>query len=65
MKVRLACVAVAVVCLLGPTQLSADVVIDWNNVLLEAIRVARWARPAVSGHGDDARRDLRCGELDR
>jgi PAP2 superfamily len=39
MKVRLACVAVAVVCLLGPTQLSADVVTDWNNVLLEAIRV--------------------------
>ena len=39
MKFRLTCVAVAVVCLLWPTRLSADVIIDWNNVMLEAIRV--------------------------
>ena len=39
MKVRPACAAVAVVCLLGPARLSADVITDWNNVLLDAIRV--------------------------
>ena len=38
MKIRLACAAVAVVCLLGPARLSADVIIDWNNVLLDAVR---------------------------
>jgi hypothetical protein len=38
MKTRLACVAVAVVCLLGPARLSADEIIDWNNVLLNAVR---------------------------
>ena len=38
MKIRLACAAVAVVCLLGPARLSADEIIDWNNVLLDAIR---------------------------
>ena len=39
MKFRLTCAAVAVVCLLGPARLSADEVIDWNNVMLDAIRV--------------------------
>ena len=39
MKIRLACAAVAVVCLLGPARLSADEIIDWNNVMLDAIRV--------------------------
>jgi hypothetical protein len=38
MKVRLACAAVAVVCLLGPARLSADVVTDWNRVVVDAIR---------------------------
>ena len=38
MKTRLACAAVAVVCLLGPARLSADEIIDWNNVLLNAVR---------------------------
>ena len=38
MKTRLACAAVAVVCLLGPARLSADEIIDWNNVLLGTIR---------------------------
>ncbi len=38
MKTRLACAAVVVVCLLGPARLSADVVIDWNNVMFDAIR---------------------------
>src|SRR5688572_24312349 len=39
MKVRLACAAAAFACLLVPTRSSADVIIDWNNVLQEAIRV--------------------------
>src|SRR5688572_5241268 len=39
MKTRLACVVVAVVCLVTPARLSADVVTDWNNVLLDANRV--------------------------
>ena len=38
MKIRSACAAVAVVCLLGPARLSADEIIDWNNVLLDTIR---------------------------
>ena len=38
MKIRLACAAVAVVCLFGPARLSADEIIDWNNVLLNAVR---------------------------
>ena len=38
MKVRPACAAVALVCLLGPARLSADEIIDWNNVLLNAVR---------------------------
>ena len=38
MKIRLACAAVAVVCLFGPARLSADEIIDWNNVLLDTIR---------------------------
>jgi len=37
MKFRSACTAVAVVCLLSPARLSADVIIDWNNVMLDAI----------------------------
>ncbi len=66
MKVRLACAAVAVVCLLGPARLSADEVTDWNNVMLEAIRVDSMnGLRADAGHGDDAHRNLRCGELDR
>lgn len=39
MKVRLACAAAAFACLLVPVRLPADVIIDWNNVLQEAIRV--------------------------
>jgi hypothetical protein len=38
MKTRLASAAVAVVCLLGPARLSADEIIDWNNVMLDAVR---------------------------
>ena len=38
MKIRLACAAVAVVCLFGPARLSADEIIDWNNILLDAVR---------------------------
>ena len=38
MKIRLACAAVALVCLFGPARLSADEIIDWNNVLLNAVR---------------------------
>ena len=38
MKFRPVCAAVAVVCLLGPARLSADVIVDWNNVLLGTIR---------------------------
>ena len=38
MKTRLACAAVAVVCLFGPARLSADEIIDWNNILLNAVR---------------------------
>ena len=38
MKFRPVCAAVAVVCLLGPARLSADVIIDWNNVMLGTIR---------------------------
>ena len=38
MKFRPAFAAVAVVCLLGPARLSADVIIDWNNTLLNAVR---------------------------
>ena len=38
MKVRPACAAVAVVCLFGPARLSADEIIDWNNILLNAVR---------------------------
>ena len=38
MKVRPIWAAVALVSLLGPAQLSADVIIDWNNVLLDATR---------------------------
>ena len=37
MKVRLACVAVAVVSLIAPARLSADEIIDWNNVMLDTI----------------------------
>src|SRR5687767_12548852 len=44
MRIRIACVAVAVVSLLGPTRLSADVIIDWNNELLAAFR----SPPAVN-----------------
>ena len=39
MKTRLTFASVAVVCLIGPARLSADVVTDWNNVMFEAIRV--------------------------
>jgi PEP-CTERM motif len=39
MKIRPVCAAMAFVCLLGPARLSADVIIDWNNVMLDAIRV--------------------------
>jgi hypothetical protein len=39
MKVGLVLVAVAVVSLVAPARLSADVIIDWNNVLLDAIRM--------------------------
>src|SRR5688500_300953 len=38
MKTRLACAAVALVCLLEPARLSADEIIDWNNILLNAVR---------------------------
>jgi hypothetical protein len=38
MKVRQACAAVAVLCLLVPARLSADVIVDWNNTLLGAVR---------------------------
>ena len=38
MKFRLTYAAVAVLCLIAPTRLSADEVIDWNNVMLDAIR---------------------------
>jgi hypothetical protein len=38
MKFRSACAVVAIVCLLGPARLSADVIIDWNNVLLNTVR---------------------------
>jgi hypothetical protein len=38
MRIRLASAAVVVVCLLG-ARLSADVVIDWNNVMYDAVRV--------------------------
>jgi hypothetical protein len=38
MKVGFVLAAVAVVSLVGTPRLSADVIIDWNNVLLEAIR---------------------------
>ena len=37
MKFRLTCAAVAVVCLFGPARLSADEIIDWNNVMLDTI----------------------------
>jgi hypothetical protein len=37
MNVRLV-LAVAIVSLVAPAQLSADVIIDWNNVLLDTIR---------------------------
>jgi hypothetical protein len=39
MKVRLACAAAAFACLVVPAQSPADVIVDWNNVLQEAIRV--------------------------
>jgi hypothetical protein len=32
------CAALAAVCLLGPTRLPADVITDWNNVLLDTVR---------------------------
>ena len=38
MKVRPACAAVALLCLFGPARLSADEIIDWNNILLDAVR---------------------------
>ncbi len=38
MKFRPAFAAVAVVCLVGPARLSADEIIVWNNVLLNAVR---------------------------
>jgi hypothetical protein len=38
MKVRLACAVAALVFLFGPAQLSADVVIDWNRVVVDTIR---------------------------
>lgn len=38
MKFKSACAAVAVVGLLGPTRLSADEIIDWNNVFLSTVR---------------------------
>jgi hypothetical protein len=38
MKVRLAYAAVVLVCIFGPARLSADGIIDWNNVMLESIR---------------------------
>ena len=39
MKVRPACVALLLGCLLGPARLSADEITSWNNVMLDAIRV--------------------------
>ena len=48
MKIRLASAAVAVVCLVGPARLSADVVTDWNNVMLEAIRVDAMNAPRAT-----------------
>jgi hypothetical protein len=38
MKVRSACATVALVCLFWPARSSADEIIDWNNVMLGAIR---------------------------
>jgi hypothetical protein len=38
MKIRLFVAAAVVVCLIRPARLSADEVIDWNNVLLDAAR---------------------------
>ena len=38
MKVRSVLGAVALVCIVGPARLSADEIIDWNNVLLNAVR---------------------------
>ena len=37
MKTRLT-VAFAIVCLISPSRSSADVIIDWNNVMLDAVR---------------------------
>jgi PAP2 superfamily len=39
MKSRPACAVLAAMCFLGTARLSADVITDWNNVMLEAIRV--------------------------
>lgn len=38
MKTRLGSAIVAVVCLIGPARLSADEIIDWNNILFDAVR---------------------------
>jgi hypothetical protein len=38
MKLTLAFTTFAVVCLFGPARLSADEIIDWNNVLLNTVR---------------------------
>ncbi len=38
MKVTRVFTALIVVCLLGPAQLSADVIIDWNNVMNNSVR---------------------------
>ncbi|HEX2477605.1 MAG TPA: PEP-CTERM sorting domain-containing protein [Lacipirellulaceae bacterium] len=48
MKVRSALAALTLVCLLGQARLPADEVIDWNNVVLQAIRGSSMNAPRAS-----------------
>jgi hypothetical protein len=45
---RIVCAAVALVCVFGPTRLSADEIIDWNNILLDTIRTYSVGPPPAS-----------------
>jgi hypothetical protein len=48
MRIRPAVVILAVACLACPGQVSADVVIDWNNVLLETFRARSLGPPPAT-----------------
>ena len=66
MKVRLACAAVAVVCLFGPARLSADEIIDWNNVLLDTVRTNSMSPSAGDADiGSDEHGHVRRRQFDR